>query len=368
MIKRMDNNKFIELVTKHLTGEISKEEGTELKKIIDNDKARKEQYNALCLYWNHTDTEYTDDTISFRKIRDKINKLEANGVDAEIITLSPLPSNKNTSYFWRIAVAVILFTACLYLASVYFLKSGSVTDPLTNNWQQKITVKGAKSVITLSDGTHVTLNSQSTLKYPLIFTGKTREVILNGEAYFDVKKDAGHPFIIHTVKLNIKVLGTSFNIKSYPNEPVSETTLIRGTIEVTLKDRPSDRIILKPEEKLIVKNNSLKKTGAIPGGTDNVPGPQYVLTSLSYLHKNDSTISETSWINNRFAFDNDSFLQLAEKMERWYGVNIQFKNEAVKQYHFSGIFENDSITQALNYLREIEKFNYKISESTIYIY
>jgi transmembrane sensor len=167
----------------------------------------------------------------------------------------------------------------------------------------------------LPDGTSVTLNSESTLRYPAAFTGQTREVTLTGEAFFDVIKDHEHPFIIHTDKMNVKVLGTAFDVKSYPNDAVSETTLIRGAIEVTLKDRPSDRIILKPKEKLIVTNDAatIKKTQGKGAVNDTTPAAQYVLTSLSYIRQNDSTVSETSWINNRFAFDDDNFATLAKK-------------------------------------------------------
>src|ERR1019366_6846207 len=103
-----------------------------------------------------------------------------------------------------------------------------------------------KSKIVLSDGSVVTLNSETTLRYPAEFNGQTREVYLDGEAFFDVAKDHKHPFIVHAGKMNVRVLGTAFNIKSYANDATSETTLIRGAIEVTMSDRPSDRIILKP--------------------------------------------------------------------------------------------------------------------------
>ncbi|TSD66451.1 FecR family protein [Inquilinus sp. KBS0705] len=363
----MGNDKFIELVTKHLSGDISQNESAELKNAISNNVDYKHQYDALCMYWDHKDDEYTDDAIAFQKIKDKISKLDDSDSDAALPFISPARSTKQL-YFWRIAAGLLLVTSFSYF--IYRFTSKQNQDLSANNWQQQTTINGAKSVLILTDGTKVTLNSHTTLKYPAKFDGATREVTLTGEAYFDVKKDHAHPFIIHTAKMNVKVLGTAFNVKSYPNEPESETTLIRGAIEVTLNDRPSDRIILKPNEKLIVKNSSTAKQSAnikqAPAGS--LADSQYVLTTLTYLHQNDSTVSETAWLNNRFFFNNDTFEVLAVKMERWYGVNIEFKNQAAKQYSFTGVFENDTVVQALEALKRIEKFNYKISKSTVYIY
>jgi len=240
-----------------------------------------------------------------------------------------------------------------------------------NSWQNKTTIKREKSTIVLTDGTRITLNSQSSLRYPATFTGKTREVYLSGEAFFDVQKDHEHPFIIHAEKMDIKVLGTAFNVKSYPNDPQSETTLIRGAIEVTLNDRPSDHIILKPSEKLIVKNKLFepvrKNTTKINPAETNM-GMQYVLTTFTRLQPDDSTVVETSWVKNKLVFRDESFSGLASRMERWYGVDIKFKNDALKQYRFSGIFENERINEALDALRMTENFNYKIKNNTVYIY
>jgi transmembrane sensor len=370
----MGNDKFIELVSKHLTNEITQAESAELKHLITNFPAYKQQFDDLGMYWDHTDNEYTDDAIAFQKIQDKIKKLEDKGEGSPedggiIIPLTHSPKRKSIFRLWP-AAAIVLITAGAYLLNAYFFSADNAQGISTAGWQQKVTAKGAKSIITLSDGTRITLNSQSTLKYPANFSGNTRDVTLSGEAYFEVEKDKEHPFIIHTDKMNVRVLGTTFNVRSYPLDTVSETTLINGAIEVTLKDRPADRIILKPKEKLIVKNSSVEDaTKPIETGNGgSKPGAQYVLTTLNYIGGKDSSVSETSWIHNRFSFENDSFAVLAEKMERWYGVDIQFKNNKAKQYNFSGVFENDTVEQALNALRDIEKFDYKISGSTIYIY
>jgi transmembrane sensor len=365
----MGNDKFIELAGKKLSNEISSEENTELQHCLANDASLREQYEALSAYWKHNDAEYADNALAFQKIKSKIKAQEI--TEPVIIAV---PAKRSTiSYLCRAAAAIVLVAGFAYLFYSKLTAPGhEIAATAPSAWQNKNTFVREKSAIVLTDGTRITLNSQSSLRYPTTFTGKTREVYLSGEAFFDVHKDHEHPFIIHTEKMNIKVLGTAFNVKSYPNDPSSETTLIRGAIEVTLDDRPSDRIILKPSEKLIVKKGSVttvrKKADKLAPATDSSEGTQYVLTSFTRLHQDDSAILETSWTQNKLIFRDESFVDLASRMERWYGVNIRFKNEEMKNYRFTGTYEKENITQALDALRMTEDFHYKVKNSTIYIY
>jgi len=365
----MGNDKFIELIGKKLSNEISSDENNELLRCLANDASLREQYEALSAYWKHNDAAYADNALAFQKIKSKIKAQEV-PEPATIIA----PAKKGTIYYlWRAAAAVVLIAGCSYLFYSKMTTSGrEIANTAPKAWQNKNTVVREKSTIVLVDGTRVTLNSRSSLRYPTSFTGKTREVYLSGEAFFDVHKDHEHPFIIHTEKMNIKVLGTAFNVKSYPNEPSSETTLIRGAIEVTLDDRPSDRIILKPSEKLIVKKGSFttvhKKQDKLSPATDSSEGPQYVLTSFTRLHQDDSAVLETSWTQNKLIFRDENFADLAMRMERWYGVEIKFKNDDMKKFRFTGTYEKETITQALDALRITEDFHYKVKNSAIYIY
>jgi transmembrane sensor len=367
----MGNDKFIELAGKKLSNEISSDENDELQRCLANDASLREQYEALSAYWKHNDAEYADNALAFQKIKSKIKAQE---VTEPVTAILPTTAKKGiVRYLWRAAAAVVLIAGCAYLFYSKLTTSGhEIANTAPSAWQNKNTFVREKSTIVLTDGTRITLNSQSSLKYPTNFTGKTREVYLSGEAFFDVHKDHEHPFIIHTEKMNIKVLGTAFNVKSYPNEPSSETTLIRGAIEVTLDDRPSDRIILKPSEKLIVKKGSFttvrKKDNKLTPATDSSGGTQYVLTNFTRLHQDDSAVLETSWTQNKLIFRDESFADLAIRMERWYGVEIKFKNDDMKKYRFTGTYEKETIAQALDALRITEDFHYKIKNSTIYIY
>lgn len=366
----MGDDKFIELIGKKLSQEIGSEEEAELQHCLANNTDYRQQYEALSAYWKNSDTEYADNALAFQKIKSKIKSQEAvEPVQADIKPIKKSP----VYYLWRVAAAVVLIAGCSYLFYSKLTTSTNRTAGLAPSaWQNKNTFVREKSTLVLSDGTRITLNSKSSLRYPTNFTGKTREVYLSGEAFFDVHKDHEHPFIIHTEKMNIKVLGTAFNVKSYPNDPSSETTLIRGAIEVTLDDRPSDRIILKPSEKLIVKKGLPatveRKNDKLAPAANTDSGTQYILTSFTRLHPDDNTVLETSWTQNKLIFRDENFADLANRMERWYGVTIQFKNDDLKKYRFTGTYQKENITEALDALQLIEKFHYKIKNSTIFIY
>jgi transmembrane sensor len=361
----MVSEKFLELVTKELTGEISAEEKAELDNLLNDDHALKEQYNTYKAYWRNNNYAYADDALAFEKVKAKISNAE--NFDTELIEEEQHRKSFFAAYWMRIA-AVLLITLSSTIIYINFIAISNNSAII--EWQEKQTATGTKSSVILNDGTHVILNSNSHIKFPIAFKGTTREVYLIGEAYFEVHKDHQHPFIIHTKKMNVRVLGTEFNVKAYAEDPQSETTLIRGSVEVTMNDRPSDRIILKPNEKLVINNNNTVSTKAVlPGAKAVAVTPaQYTLTSLTYFRKTDTTAIETSWTQNKLVFKNKPFDEVASQIERRYGYNIKFKDDKLKELRFTGSFEKENIEQVLYALRYTEDFHYKIDSSIIYIY
>jgi ferric-dicitrate binding protein FerR (iron transport regulator) len=356
----MVNNRFIELLAKKLSAEIDDDELEEFKNLLANDDDCRRHYNFFKTYWVTDEEQYSNTDQMFQRIKNKI------GVPEE--PLSAVKKHK-PAVFWYSIAAVFLLGACFILCFVIYKGNQAFTGVV--KLEKTVTPIGTKSKIVLSDGSVVLLNSETSFRYPLSFRGAhNREVYLNGEAFFEVSKDHHHPFIVHTGKMSVKVLGTTFNIKSYANETSSETTLIRGAIEVTLADRPSDRIILKPNEKLILGSPSLKnkKNKRLNSLINYNPHTKYTLTNLTYFKSNDTTIVETSWTNNKLVFKDEDFYTLTNEMERWYGLKFKFKNDKLKDFPFTGIFDKEDINQALHALELIEPFKYKIKNQTVYIY
>ncbi|MCW3485442.1 FecR family protein [Chitinophaga nivalis] len=224
------------------------------------------------------------------------------------------------------------------------------------------TRNGTRTQLQLPDGTRVWLNAGSKLTYGHAFGQVNREVTLIGEAFFDVTKNAEQPFIIHTAKMDVKVLGTQFNVKAYPNEPTTEATLIQGSIEASLKDRPREAIRLKPHEKVLIRNNP---EASLPA--EDTSTPALFIQTLSHYNNNADAIVETSWMENKLVFREESFAALAKRMERRYGVTIRFEDPATAALQFTGIFEKETVQQALNALQLIAAFDYTIEGTQIII-
>lgn len=201
---------------------------------------------------------------------------------------------------------------------------------------------GGIYAVNLSDGTKVWLNSKSSLKYPVEFSGSKRTVILEGEAYFEVSKDPHSPFTVKTKFGNVTVLGTHFNVSSYAEDNTFATTLAEGKVKVS--DFGAD------EKKSVVLN---------PGEQSNVDT------------KNDGSVTVatvdpsvyTAWKDGKFYFENESLKSILAKMSRWYNFNIKFENTSIGQIKFTGIvLKEEPIEHLLDIISKTSNVKYKITK------
>jgi len=333
----MTDQRFTELLGKQLAGEISPDESVELKSILADNPVLKKEHDVLQAYFETEAVEEDNIDSVFEHIRSQIN----------IPGQPVLTVRKNKSYLLWLkiaAVAVIALAAVLiYQREAKF----SVQPDLLNAYTRATEVK----TLVLADGSTVKINSGSSLKYPAKFTGATRNVYLSGEAFFEVKKDAEHPFIVHTEKLAVKVLGTEFDVKAYTNDAFTETTLIRGKVAVSLKNSKDQTFTLKPNDKFTLSNGK---------------GTVSHLTLFNGLGAD--KVIETAWLNHELIFKNKHFSEVANLFERWYGVKVSFKEAELKEISFTSYFQKESINEALNILKSIENFNYTIKGKNVYIY
>ena len=188
----------------------------------------------------------------------------------------------------------------------------------------------------LPDGTKVWLNQSSVLKYPRAFEGKERHVYLDGEAYFEVARNHEKPFMVKSPAMDVRVLGTSFNIKCRPDNSFAETTLIEGEVEV--KDKSDKgRITLLPGQKAVL---------------NRVTGRMQV--------KQVDPKMEIVWHNDLIPFEKSSIFQIAAALERFYGVKIILSPDVDSTNTYSGVLKKkDNIESVLNSLRNSIPFNYK---------
>lgn len=261
----------------------------------------------------------------------------------------------------RVVLSAAAASLLLFIANYFFNRFASERETKENI---VLTKKGSKSNLILPDGSQVWLNADSKISYPSDFSKESRELTLVGEAYFDVIRDPAHPFIIHTEELDIKVLGTSFNVRAYPGEKQTEATLIRGAIEATLNNYEGKKVILKPFEKISVSNIMAvdsKETKAQPA--DNL---FFTLRKIKSLEP-DSTTFETQWLKNKLAFNKTKLSEIAEQLERYYGVDITITSDKLKHKEYNGVFHNKELQDVLESLRLAGGFNYSIENKIVTI-
>lgn len=265
--------------------------------------------------------------------------------------------------------------ASLLFAVVYFKPEAEKKKTGHLPAQNTVSTKpGSKTKIQLPDGSQAWLNADSKLIYNENFIGTTREVQLNGEAYFDIAPAVSArtgqriPFIIHTPTIDLRVLGTAFNIRSYANEKNTETALIHGSVEITLRNNPDKKIILKPNEKLLVRNNEFSvSSGETQTGSDNEDDQPMMTLSKIHFQKSDSSATEILWTKNKLVFDGENLEDIALKIERWYDVKVTITDSRLKQNTYSGVFEDESLQQVMEALRITGNFRYTINKKEVII-
>jgi transmembrane sensor len=236
-------------------------------------------------------------------------------------------------------------------------------------WQAHVTRTAEKRKVSLPDGSIVWLNAGSSLHYdPVGLRQGQRQVYLEGEAFFDIAHDTARPFRVRCGAMEIKVLGTAFNVKAYPEAIRMETSLIRGSVEVRLDHTPDEVYQLKPSEKLVVS-----KQADVPAdltSPDPERKPQTApLVTLGKIALTDSgkVVEEMAWLKDKLVFRSEPFTSLAHMLERRYGYHFVFEDQNAMTLEFTGSFTTETIEQALRAMQLVHGFQFRIDKENIYI-
>jgi len=169
--------------------------------------------------------------------------------------------------------------------------------------------RGGEYQLSLSDGTKVWLNAETILKYPVTFSGKTREIFMEGEAFFEVAKNADWPFIVHTSALKVNVFGTSFNIRAYPDEEASTTTLVSGKVS-------------------LIQSGNHKEYNL-------TPNDQAIVSNLETVIQKVNVNQFIAWKNGRILFEENTLEEVFNNLSRWYDIEVDYTDEEIKNLRFS---------------------------------
>lgn len=262
------------------------------------------------------------------------------------IEAAALPVKKVRRIGLRVPAVAAAATIIVMLGLFGLLFNRGAHDEMV--YLESVTPFGVKTKFRLSDSTWVYLNAGTTLEYPAQFKGKTREVFLKGEAYFEVSKDADHPFIVKTSNIAIQVLGTHFNVKSFPEENLFEATLLEGSVKLCPGNTAKNTkpVTLQPNQKAWY----CESTGEIE--------IQEVNAKL-----------EVSWKDGKFYFDNQRLHLILTNLERNYNVPIRICSPELHDEVYSGLFDkNRTVYQTLDIMKLHNDFYYQTRNDTILIY
>lgn len=352
--------KFLQLVSLKLSREASENELLELKSLMETNEELKRFYWMLEAYWNSEKRHLSEAEKALLSDRfEKIMKNARCGMEEEESVIVAVPKTKVR--FWRITslvAATVLFFAGLFFVLKKYVSPELSTDGVT----EVVAEAGVRKHIVLPDSTVVWLNSNSKISFGHDFNVKERTVWIEGEAYFDVARNPAKPFIVHAATIDVNVLGTAFNIKAYSKDSLVETTVIRGHVKIT--EGKNFSMDLLSYEKAVYNKHTHR--GGQKVRVDKLEERARVL-GANIISRQDSITLETAWVYDKLVFEGDDFVEIANKMERWYNVRILIENESLKKIKLRGSFEKETVSEALDALKLIKTFQYIINKDTIII-
>lgn len=325
-------------IAREISGLADEQETQQVSKWIQKDKNRL-IYNAIKQQMSNAGSDDVSKKDVLNRIKNRINK-ETQEFDSQSKSVILFP-------VWLKVAAVLLLT--IGVSWFVFNKNENVEVSVVENVTvEKVNPKGQKSSFVLSDGTLVKLNADSKLTFLETFDKDTRIVLLEGEAFFDVKKDAARPFIVKSGQISTTALGTSFNVRAYKEENAIQVALVSGKVKV---ENTNGKI--NGENDLILNPNDLASFNRVSNG----------LTKRSF-----DIEKQLAWKNQTLYFKDASLNNMVSTLERWYGVSFEVSGMKPIEISFTGKFKDKSLEYVMEVLSQNQqKFDYLIDGKKVKI-
>jgi len=330
-----------EILSRYLNNQCTEHELAEVLRWVNSETFDKEGIKLLSEDWiNYLVEKDVIDDERFTSLFDKIQIKIDNDQQAEKVF-----NNKASTFTivtrWFMRAAAVLIIPVLAILSYTILENKSLSTQYTDfsvDSLEIIAPVGSRTVVQLSDGSKVHLNYGSKLKYPQFFSGETREIFLEGEGFFEVAHHAEKPFIVRTKGLNIKALGTSFNVMAYPDNFLVRTTLVDGSVVLEQKGTTDD----------------IKTIGSM------VPGQhvEYNTQTGAIFSTIGDTYKYISWKEGKIIFEDTPLKEIAEKLNRMFNVEIQIDKE-IEGYIYTFVLMDDHLSQILDLIAIATPIQYR---------
>ena len=346
-----------ELIFRYLSGSASEKESKKLFDWLDQDERNKQVFVSLKKMDLEIRTginDAVDEGAAYTRFITRVKKDSKQDINIRL---------KRIGYpALKYAALVILILSLGLVAYFGGRKSGQLAG--SDNFEIHVPYGGKSSVI-LPDGSNIWLNAGSNLRYNKDFNSNYREVFLEGEALFDVEKN-DIPFIVHTSHLDIHVMGTTFNVKSYPDEDKIETTLIEGDIRIEIGN--SKKLIhIKPNQQLRYKK-SLDAADILLLDKEKKRKNEVFQDRNLTIYEEVDVLEAVSWQSGELYINEETLESLVKKLERKFDVSFRFEDEELKNYSYSGTLRDFPLEQVLEALKLTSQVNYTVSEKTVKLY
>jgi ferric-dicitrate binding protein FerR (iron transport regulator) len=299
----------------------------------------------------------------FENVQSKLNE----SVPPEVF---PHTENRRRNVYVKILkIAAVIIPAFILggILSHHFMPEIPVPEKTTNT--EIRSPYGARSEVMLPDGSTVWLNAGSKITYSSDFNKNSREIQLSGEGYFKVARNADMPFRVKAGDLSIQAIGTEFNVKSYDDEDIIETTLVEGKISIRQSQKQKKSIYLQPHQKAIyVKYNKNLTVTDLKLANENKHENLTLKKGIIYIAVKIDPVPVVAWKENRLIIKGEELNTLAIKLERKYDVKFVFESESLKMFRFTGTLENETLTQVLDVIKLSAPLEYKLQGKTVMIF
>jgi len=356
-------DQFEDLSVKFLTGDITADE----MKLFENLMEDHTDYSILFQEYKKAwfaSGMYQSDRVNNETYK-SWNRLEAKLNFNE----EPKPGKYRIGKVIRIAAVWLILISVSSIITWILTKNTSV--PSAGNFCEMNTPMGSRSHLILTDGSEVWLNAGTTIRYPESFSKEQRNVYLSGEAFFMVKANTNWPFIVHTSDVQVKALGTEFNVKAYPTDKAIVTTLVKGIVKLENVSgyQHNFQYTLKPNEKFTYTKSVVHKSN--PANIPATVKPKAVVAAVSetlpqvQINDHVNTMLFTSWKDKRWIIEGEQLTNLAVLLERRFGTPIHVLTGELDQYKFNGTIENETLEQVLKYISLTTPVTYTIKKGYV---
>ena len=323
-----------QLIYNYISGEITEQEKAAVKKWAAKSEERQKELSRIKNIWVLSGLN--------NEINPEQKQQAIQQILAKIKELNNTPERKTIQLNWlKYAAAIVLIA--LFSGTIGYFIFQSENSIYQSAYTEIIVPNGERSTVVLPDGSKVQLNSGSTLKFKSAFDSDNRSVSLNGEGFFDVSHDKSRPFFVETTNFQVEVLGTKFNVSSYTDDANTTAYLESGKVKINLEG--DQNILLKPSESIEFNKSA---------------------NTIRKLIINDSRY--TDWTKGILTFNGETIESLSKKLERRFGVQIIFGDDAVKQRIYTGSIKDEDLTTVLEAIRFTSSLNYTKAGNQITIY